>query len=227
MVPGFPFLYRAFQEADLKELVPLVALAAQMWMRAHPGFLSPAPPLLYHERRSVRPVFPLVSHIPRGSSQVSGLPRTPKIQFKLQTVAVTLHGPGSYRLSPSHQELPTQTPFSAGPSRSLSSGLPRPGSWFLCPSSELSQSPWPLTVALMSQSSSGPCAGPGRFLGSFPEDHGWAESVGGRKHKSDCLYFFLIIVSIYFGCAGSSCCRAFPAAAMAEALLARCLGPWA
>ena len=30
MVPGFPFLYRAFQEADLKELVPLVALAAQM-----------------------------------------------------------------------------------------------------------------------------------------------------------------------------------------------------
>ena len=190
MVPGFPFLYRAFQEADLKELVPLVALAAQMWMRAHPGFLSPAPPLLYHERRSVRPVFPLVSHIPRGSSQVSGLPRTPKIQFKLQTVAVTLHGPGSYRLSPSHQELPTQTPFSAGPSRSLSSGLPSPGSWFLCPSSELSQSPWLLIVALMSQSPSGPCAGSGTLLGNFPEDCGWAESGGGRKHKSDCFVFF-------------------------------------
>ena len=41
MVPGVPFLYGAFQEADLKELVPLVALVAQMWMRAHPGFLSP------------------------------------------------------------------------------------------------------------------------------------------------------------------------------------------
>ena len=41
MVPGVPFLYGAFQEADLKEFVPLVALVAQMWMRAHPGFLSP------------------------------------------------------------------------------------------------------------------------------------------------------------------------------------------
>ena len=136
--------------------------------------------------RSMPWVFCLVSHIPRGSSQVSGLPRTPKIQFKLQTVTVTLHGPGSYRLSLSRQELPTQMPFSAGPSRSLSSGLPSPGSWFLCPSSEVSQSPWPLTVALMSQSPLGPCAGPGRLLGSFPEDRGWAESGGGKKHKSDC-----------------------------------------
>ena len=149
----------------------------------------PAPPLLYHERRSVRPVFRLVSHIPRGSSQVSGPPRTPKIQFKLQTVAVTLPGPGSYHLSPSRQELPTQTPFSAELSRSLPSGLRSPGSWFLCPSSELSQSPWPLTVALISQSPSGPCAGPGRLLGSFPEDRGWAESGEGRKHKSDCFVF--------------------------------------
>ena len=143
----------------------------------------PAPPLLYHERRSVRPVFRLVSHIPRGSSQVSGPPRTPKIQFKLQTMAVTLPGPGSYHLSPSRQELPTQTPFSAGPSRSLPSGLRSPGSWFLCPSSELSQSLWPLTVALIPQSPAGPCAGPGRLLGSFPDDHGWAES--GDKEESD------------------------------------------
>ena len=189
-VPGVPLVYGACQEADLKERVPLMALAAQMWMQAHPPSSPPAPPLLYHQGRSVRPVFRLVSHIPRGSSQVSGPPRTPEIQFKLQTMAVTLYGPGSYRLSPSHQELPTQTPFSAGPSRSLPSGLPSPGSWFLCPSSELSQSPWPLTVALIAQSPSGPCAGPGRLLGSFPEDRGWAESGGGRKHKSDCFVFF-------------------------------------
>ena len=60
----------------------------------------PAPPLLCHQRWSVRRVFCLVSHIPRGSSQVSGPARAPETQFKLQTVAVTLHGPGSYRLTP-------------------------------------------------------------------------------------------------------------------------------
>ena len=41
MVPGVPFVYGSCQEADLQELEPLVALAAQMWIRANPGFLSP------------------------------------------------------------------------------------------------------------------------------------------------------------------------------------------
>ena len=167
----------------------LVALAVRCGSGQTLASSSLIPPLLYHQGRSMRPVFRLVSHIPRGSSQVSGPPRTPEIQFKLQTVAVTLHGPGSYHLSLSCQELPIQMPFSAELSRSLPSGLPSPGSWFLCPSSELSQSPWPLTVALISQSPSGPCAGPGRLLGSFPEDRGWAESGEGRKHKSDCFVF--------------------------------------
>ena len=37
-------------------------------------------------------VFHLVSHIPRGSSQVSAPPRTPEIQVKLETVAMKLRG---------------------------------------------------------------------------------------------------------------------------------------
>ena len=41
MVPGVPFIFRTGEKADLKELEPLVALAAQMWIRANPGFLSP------------------------------------------------------------------------------------------------------------------------------------------------------------------------------------------
>ena len=41
MVPGVPFVYGSCQEADLQELEPLVALVAQMWIRANPCFLSP------------------------------------------------------------------------------------------------------------------------------------------------------------------------------------------
>lgn len=41
MVPGVPLLYGACEQADLKEPVPLVAVAAQMWIRVNPGFLSP------------------------------------------------------------------------------------------------------------------------------------------------------------------------------------------
>ena len=40
-VPGVLLVYGSCQEADLQELEPLVALAAQMWIRANPGFLSP------------------------------------------------------------------------------------------------------------------------------------------------------------------------------------------
>ena len=41
MVPGVPFVYGSCQEADLQEREPLLALAAQMWIRANPCFLSP------------------------------------------------------------------------------------------------------------------------------------------------------------------------------------------
>ena len=41
MVPGVLLVYGSCQEADLQEREPLVALAAQMWIRANPGFLSP------------------------------------------------------------------------------------------------------------------------------------------------------------------------------------------
>ena len=40
-VPGVLLVYGSCQEGDLKELEPPVALAAQMWIRANPGFLSP------------------------------------------------------------------------------------------------------------------------------------------------------------------------------------------
>ena len=41
MVPGVPLVYGSCQEADLQEREPLLALAAQMWIRANPCFLSP------------------------------------------------------------------------------------------------------------------------------------------------------------------------------------------
>lgn len=41
MVPGVPLVYRVCEQAELKEPVPLVAVTAQMWIRANPGFLSP------------------------------------------------------------------------------------------------------------------------------------------------------------------------------------------
>lgn len=41
-VPGVLLVYGSCQEADLQELEPLVALAAQMWIQANPGFLSPS-----------------------------------------------------------------------------------------------------------------------------------------------------------------------------------------
>ena len=40
-VSGVPLLYGSCQKADLQELEPLVALVAQMWIRANPCFLSP------------------------------------------------------------------------------------------------------------------------------------------------------------------------------------------
>ena len=41
MVPGVLLVYGSCQEADLQEREPLLALAAQMWIRANPCFLSP------------------------------------------------------------------------------------------------------------------------------------------------------------------------------------------
>ena len=40
-VPGVPLVNGAWEQADLKEPVPLVALAAQMWIQINAGFLSP------------------------------------------------------------------------------------------------------------------------------------------------------------------------------------------
>ena len=99
-VPGVALVYGAGKEADLKELEPLVALAAQMWIRANPGFLSSCSSSAVSSGAvRVASVPSSIPH-PRGSSQVSGPARAPEIQFKLQTVAVMLHGPGSYRLTP-------------------------------------------------------------------------------------------------------------------------------
>ena len=67
----------------------------------------------------------------------------------------------------------------------------------------------------------------GRYLEIFLRTVAGLRVVGVGSTSQIVLYFFKIIVCIYLGCAGSSCRGAFPAAAMAEALLARCLGPWA
>ena len=89
-VPGVALVYGVGKEADLKELEPLVALAAQMWIRANPGFLSPCSSSAVSSG-AVR-VAGVPSSIPHpwGSLQVSGPARAPETQFKLQTVAVTL-----------------------------------------------------------------------------------------------------------------------------------------
>ena len=85
-------LYGAWEQADLKKPVPLVAVAAQMWIQTSLASSPPAPPLLHHQGWSMPRVFHLVSHIPRVSSQVSAPPRTPEIQVKLETMAMKLRG---------------------------------------------------------------------------------------------------------------------------------------
>ena len=133
MVPGVSLLYREWDQADLKEPVPLVALAAQMWIHTNPGFLSPCSSSAVSSRGSMPRVFRLVSHIPRGSSQVSAPPRTPEIQVKLETVAMKLRGPGSYRpphpvSSHQHRRLSLQgcpeAPLAVSPARAPGSGVP-------------------------------------------------------------------------------------------------------
>ena len=103
MVPAVPLLYGACEQADLRNLCLLWPWRPRCGSRQTLASSPPAPSLLYHQGRSMPRVFHLVSHIPRGSSQVSAPPRTPEIQVKLETVAMKLHGPGSYHLSPSRQ----------------------------------------------------------------------------------------------------------------------------
>lgn len=141
--------FRTGEEADLQELEPLVALAAQMWIRKH-GFLSSSEVSSRVVRAAGVPS--CIAH-PRGQLQVSGpaKPRDP-----VQTPDRGCGGSWAWiHCQPSVQELPTQTPFSVGASRSLPSGLRRvPGS--RVPPLTLPQSPWPLTVALTPPPGLGP-----------------------------------------------------------------------